>query len=632
MGARLETFPRMEDQMTPERRQEALVQALRGHGWHTAGELRPLYARLGLTPEQGREDITRLAEEGRLQRRMLSNGVSYEYQVAETPSEVPPSEATPSEASPSEPLPNEAPPSEASPSEASHPIDSLKRMRLADIQAPAELQRRVRGTEPADVQRYAELLQAQGLDALGALQVVEDPETGEAWLWDGFHRREAYLHIGDEDVQVLVRSRPGTYRDAQLLSLCEANATHGKQRTNADRRHCVKVALMDPDLCKLAGRALGEQMHVSHAFVNKERRRYGVKRGERLDETAANLANGVFAQAWVALQLADDVVREWMAIETLEAIAARRPETYSGAARLRIAELADAPWPWPEDETEQDRVSRVARLDTRQDLERALLAKDCPGRDDLVGIWLHALRLEEDGEHWVERRLLEGRPALQALAEDKYTAMARAREDRPSAYSQAQTLIKRDDPEEVGALNDVELWWHLYDRGLAGGWSPAFFHALRGAPCAPATVDCPDPTCAGWHVQDRHSCRVCGFISSGWATRAQQALDLAGRLLAADAAVRLMVAGREVSALDLQALEPLPDGTGSWTPEQAEQLVAWRFGPPAWTTAPTISAEQRQTLQRLTAAGLIADLELTRLGAAAVRWAVFFKDEAEVAA
>jgi uncharacterized ParB-like nuclease family protein len=57
------------------------------------------------------------------------------------------------------------------------------------------------------------------------------------WVWDGFHRLQALQNRGR--TEVAVRVRPGTHQDAIDLSF-GANETHGKRRSDADRRNAVR--------------------------------------------------------------------------------------------------------------------------------------------------------------------------------------------------------------------------------------------------------------------------------------------------------------------------------------------------------------------------------------------------------
>lgn len=85
------------------------------------------------------------------------------------------------------------------------------------------------------------------------------------WLADGFHRFAAHGKLGRHVVECDVRQ--GTRRDAILYSV-GANATHGRPRTNADKRRAVTLLLSDEewshrtdawiaDKCAVAARTVG---------------------------------------------------------------------------------------------------------------------------------------------------------------------------------------------------------------------------------------------------------------------------------------------------------------------------------------------------------------------------------------
>ena len=60
------------------------------------------------------------------------------------------------------------------------------------------------------------------------------------WLVDGFHRLFSHKRADFNEIEVNVHQ--GTLRDAQLYAL-GVNDKHGLQRTNADKRKAVMIAL-----------------------------------------------------------------------------------------------------------------------------------------------------------------------------------------------------------------------------------------------------------------------------------------------------------------------------------------------------------------------------------------------------
>jgi len=87
---------------------------------------------------------------------------------------------------------------------------------------------------------------------------------GEKYILSvGFHRVHAALQAGYSDMECEVK--PGTLRDARLFSI-KSNADHGLPRTNADKKHAVKMAfqqLMED------GRNIRDVDDVSHTEVAK---------------------------------------------------------------------------------------------------------------------------------------------------------------------------------------------------------------------------------------------------------------------------------------------------------------------------------------------------------------------------
>jgi hypothetical protein len=87
----------------------------------------------------------------------------------------------------------------------------------------------------------------------------------ECWLADGFHRVEAAMLAGREEINAEVHA--GTLREAQLFSVA-ANQTHGLRRTNADKRRAVAFLLADPEWCQWSNREIARQCGVSPGLVD----------------------------------------------------------------------------------------------------------------------------------------------------------------------------------------------------------------------------------------------------------------------------------------------------------------------------------------------------------------------------
>lgn len=93
-------------------------------------------------------------------------------------------------------------------------------------------------------------------------------DGADHWLADGFHRNYAYRKLARKDVECKVVQ--GTRRDAILYSV-GANATHGKRRTNADKRIAVEALLGDEEWKKNTDTWIAKQCAVTQQYVSKVR-------------------------------------------------------------------------------------------------------------------------------------------------------------------------------------------------------------------------------------------------------------------------------------------------------------------------------------------------------------------------
>jgi hypothetical protein len=89
------------------------------------------------------------------------------------------------------------------------------------------------------------------------------------WLGDGYHRVAAARKIERESIKAEVRE--GSARDAILCGV-GANATHGLQRTQADKRHAIERLMSDPEWARWSDRKIAEAAKVDHKTVAKVRR------------------------------------------------------------------------------------------------------------------------------------------------------------------------------------------------------------------------------------------------------------------------------------------------------------------------------------------------------------------------
>jgi hypothetical protein len=94
--------------------------------------------------------------------------------------------------------------------------------------------------------------------------VIVFHDGADYWLADGFHRFHAY--VADDRASIPADVRVGTQRDAVLYSV-GANAAHGLQRTNADKRRAVTMLLEDAEWAAWSDSAIAKQCAVSGRFV-----------------------------------------------------------------------------------------------------------------------------------------------------------------------------------------------------------------------------------------------------------------------------------------------------------------------------------------------------------------------------
>ena len=91
-------------------------------------------------------------------------------------------------------------------------------------------------------------------------------DGSDFWLADGFHR----FHAQDDRASLQAEVRNGTKRDAVLYA-CGANANHGLQRSNEDKRRAVAIMLADAEWSGMSDRDIAKHCSVSHTFVSNLR-------------------------------------------------------------------------------------------------------------------------------------------------------------------------------------------------------------------------------------------------------------------------------------------------------------------------------------------------------------------------
>lgn len=118
------------------------------------------------------------------------------------------------------------------------------------------------------VEQYAEAVK-DGAE-FPAVRVYHDGNF--YYLADGYHRYFAHLKAGRAGINADVIN--GTLRDAVLYSL-GANALHGLQRTNADKRKSVTMMLEDFEWQSWSDREIARHCHVSFSLVADVRAEMG---------------------------------------------------------------------------------------------------------------------------------------------------------------------------------------------------------------------------------------------------------------------------------------------------------------------------------------------------------------------
>ena len=94
-------------------------------------------------------------------------------------------------------------------------------------------------------------------------------DGSDYWLADGFHRYFASKAAEIETINADIEN--GSKDDAILYSI-GSNATHGLQRTIADKRNAVSMILNHPVWSEWSDRAIAKECSVSNTFVSNLRR------------------------------------------------------------------------------------------------------------------------------------------------------------------------------------------------------------------------------------------------------------------------------------------------------------------------------------------------------------------------
>lgn len=143
---------------------------------------------------------------------------------------------------------------------------------LKGVPLPIDRIRTDGGTQPREqinpdvVDAYAEILAQNEDHAFPPIVVFLDGplKAPHYWLADGFHRLDAHKKAGRKSIRADIHN--GTQRDAVLYSV-GANAEHGLQRSNADKRRAVLTLLQDEEWGQWSDREIARRCRVDHKTV-----------------------------------------------------------------------------------------------------------------------------------------------------------------------------------------------------------------------------------------------------------------------------------------------------------------------------------------------------------------------------
>ncbi len=135
------------------------------------------------------------------------------------------------------------------------PEMNLDELRLdGGTQARAEMNQ-------ATIADYAEAIKAG--DTFPPIVAMFDGKTH--WVVEGFHRWYAFKAAGKHRVPVLVRRGS---QEAAIVAACAANATHGLQRTHADKVKALKMLMETAPGKKMSEADLATHLHIPRPTIH----------------------------------------------------------------------------------------------------------------------------------------------------------------------------------------------------------------------------------------------------------------------------------------------------------------------------------------------------------------------------
>jgi len=443
------------------------------------------------------------------------------------------------------------------------------------------------GLDQDTVDEYAEAMAAgEVFPPITAFRV-----DGQLLVVDGWHRGHAASQAKLTEVEVDVRD--GNRREAMLAAI-KANARHGLKRSREDKRRAIVALLQDAEWCAMSSRDLGELAGVSHAAVNNLRKHFRLKRGGQLTNAILEHIDGIPSKRWQAL-LNDQAwcrgtiesIRLSATLEEIDKAAGSYFSTGSVPAAIteRLYELANGPWPWPEDDDLPKSVERCAVLDTVEDLEAAIASAECPDRLGLMGVWRVARSISSLGQYAIDRHtekggLFHGRPALMAQAEAvRQEELDKIASTPPSNWEIARNIGAA--PNQVDAINSAPAAAldHVRAAELSIEGREAFRERLGTLDVE--TANCPDPRCCGWYRSAAQSymrrCVLCQGNPEDFGERAAETLSSAGQLLRHPGYTiesgQVLVDAHALRVLDLLVSAWNRESTAAWVGSGPDALV-----------------------------------------------------------
>jgi hypothetical protein len=210
----------------------------------------------------------------------------------------------------------------------------------------------------------------------------------DRWLADGFHRYFGAKSAGL--TQILENITPGTKRDAVLYSL-GANGKHGLNRTNADKRKSVLIALSDSEWSQLPHKEIAKICDVSREYVSRlageiepscdrsqDRTRTVERNGKTYQQDTSSIGKAAPASR-PAVTAPAKVEPEAEAPLDYTEMDAARDQISDLQADLVVARMGDIP-----DDQKQQASEHIAGLQAEVNTLSATLKAVCLSRDSLL--------------------------------------------------------------------------------------------------------------------------------------------------------------------------------------------------------------------------------------------------------